>query len=115
MKQLESPFVIKYIDSFKDSNYSYILTEYAQGGDFATKLKDLMHSKRPLKLHQVMRYFSMLCLCLLTVHNKGFAHRGICPSNLLIKKSSNFHDYLIIGDVGFAMEKEAKDDSTTLL
>ncbi|RUS17371.1 kinase-like domain-containing protein [Endogone sp. FLAS-F59071] len=82
------------IDTYEDDNFTYILMEYAAGGELFDKIapdigieEDLAHF-----------YFRQLIAGLKYIHSRGIAHRDLKPENILLDERGN----LKISDFGLS-------------
>lgn len=96
LSSLDSPFIVKYYDSFIEKNDLNILMEYCDGGDLAQYLKQL--SGKPLVEPKIWKFFIQLCIGLDYLHQKKILHRDIKALNVFLTKDENVR----IGDLGVA-------------
>jgi serine/threonine protein kinase len=90
-----SPYIIRYYESYIDNNYLYIISEYAENGDMTS-----YRSKHPDKVTDafVAKTLIDLSLGLSYLHKNNIVHRDIKPRNILI----NGDRTALIGDLGVA-------------
>jgi len=81
----QSPWIIKLKYSFQDSEYLYLVMEYAAGGDLKTLLENLGH----LEGDMAKFYFTEMLLCVEYLHGLGFVHRDLKPGNFVIDKTGH--------------------------
>ena len=96
LSTINNEFIVKYIDSFKDKNYLYIIMEYCENSDLRNFINK--HKQRNQLIDQNVILFMLLDICtgLKEIHNKNIIHRDLKPDNLFISK-----DFKIkIGDFG---------------
>ncbi|RUP44336.1 kinase-like domain-containing protein [Jimgerdemannia flammicorona] len=86
--------IIRMLDTHEDASFTYILMEYAAGGELFDKIapdigveEDLAHF-----------YFIQLIAGLKYIHSRGIAHRDLKPENILLDESGN----LKISDFGLS-------------
>jgi serine/threonine protein kinase len=89
-----NPFVIKLFYAFSSARHVYFVTEYANGGDLYSLLKQFGY----LEEDMARKYASEIVLALEYVHSVGVIHRDLKPENLLI--SSDGH--LKLADFGLS-------------
>ncbi|KAI0746477.1 kinase-like domain-containing protein [Daedaleopsis nitida] len=95
LKQLVgSPWCLQLQASFEDTDNLYLVTDYYQAGDLATRLA----KRGKLDSSKAKTYFAQLLLALEDIHRRGILHRDIKPANILI----NRHDEIVLGDFGLA-------------
>ena len=98
-----NPFVIKLFYAFSSARHVYFVTEYANGGDLYSLLKQL----GSLEESMARKYASEVVLALEYVHSVGVIHRDLKPDNLLI--SSDGH--LKLADFGLSFVGASRDDN----
>jgi NIMA (never in mitosis gene a)-related kinase len=96
MKHVESPFIVKYFQSFVDRDKFYICMEYCSGGDLAQFLKGQMG--KPLNEDTIWRFVLQIMLGLRHLHSKKILHRDIKTMNVFLADSKSIR----IGDLGVA-------------
>lgn len=87
--------------------------EYATGGSLDKKLKTIKELDARLTHEKSLKFFTMMCLGILTIHKHNLVHRDLSPKNIFIKKLDK-RELLIIGDFGTAKSIAAKTTSSTL-
>ena len=98
LSTINNEFIVKYIDSFKDNNYFYIIMEYCENSDLRNFINN--HKKKNQLIGQDVILFMLLDICtgLKEIHNKNIIHRDLKPDNIFISK-----DFKIkIGDFGIS-------------
>ena len=88
---MDHPNIIKYVESFEDSRYMYIVTEYvARSRDLsdimidAANNKDRDHSTTLLPVSDVQKLMRMVLKGITHMHANGIIHRDIKPANCLL-------------------------------
>jgi NIMA (never in mitosis gene a)-related kinase len=97
LKQLDSPYIVKYHDSFIEKSWLCIVMEYCEGGD----LQKLIQAQREhgfFTEQQILTWFTQMCLALQHMHSKKILHRDLKPQNIFLASPS----HLKIGDFGIS-------------
>mmetsp|Transcript_24171 Transcript_24171/g.42950 ORF Transcript_24171/g.42950 Transcript_24171/m.42950 type:complete len:751 (-) Transcript_24171:32-2284(-) len=96
LASLDSPFIVKYYDSFVEHKVLNIVMEFCEKGDLSKLVKAQMG--RLLPEQKIWSYFLQMCLGLEYLHSKKILHRDIKSMNVFMAKE----DSLRIGDLGVA-------------
>ena len=81
MKNCE--YSVKYIESFKENNYYYIVTELCDGN-----LRNILNeNENGLSIQTIKKIFSQINEGFKTLINKNFLHRDLKPDNILFNAS----------------------------
>jgi serine/threonine-protein kinase len=80
LKHLEHPNIVRFLDSFREEDFEYIVMEYVYGGSLFERLN--REGRLPLApaLEIVMRLASALA----HAHSRNIIHRDIKPSNTML-------------------------------
>ena len=106
MRLLDHPNIVRFIDSFEDDKNSYIVMEYADGGD----LEQLIKSGPVDELVGVLIFYQLL-LALDEIHRKKIVHKDIKPENILLDSEGNVK----LADFGIAKILEYEGDMGTTI
>ncbi|MBU7048554.1 MAG: protein kinase [Theionarchaea archaeon] len=79
LKTLSHPNIVRYIDSFEESNVFYMVIEYVKGKDMKT-----LFENKAVADSQVKDYCGQLLDALEYLHNLNIIHRDIKPRNIMI-------------------------------
>lgn len=104
LSQMDSPFVVRYFDSFLTKESLHIVMEYCNKGDVQSLLKKAK-SKNLTSLREslVWNIGLQMILGLYYIHRKKILHRDLKTANVFLeKKSGDTHYKAKIGDLGVA-------------
>lgn len=76
---LDSPYIVKYEDSFFSSRWLCIVTEYCESRDLAQKIKQLKNDGIKLSEEKIILWFSQLLSACDYIHSRKILHRNIKP------------------------------------
>ena len=96
LKTLDSPYIVKYIESFTDNGMLCIVMEYAEGGDLAQKIVERRGNY--FQEDEVMRHFIQIVHALKYVHDRKVLHRDIKSKNIFLCSDGSVK----LGDFGIA-------------
>ena len=108
-KLLDSPFILKYIESYSRGESLYIIMEYAKNGELHNKIQNqrkVSGKKFPQAL--IIKWLTQCSLGLALMHSKSIMHRDLKPQNLFL----NDQEDLKIGDFGISKEIKTTDRLT---
>ncbi|MBN1201440.1 MAG: serine/threonine protein kinase, partial [Anaerolineae bacterium] len=80
LKHLEHPNIVRFLDSFHEGDFEYIVMEYVYGGS----LFDRLNREGRLSLRQALTIAMKLSSALDHAHSRGIIHRDIKPSNTML-------------------------------
>lgn len=106
LQSLDCKYIVKYIDSFRDEDYFYIVMEYAEGGDLI-KLLEKQNGKS--SLHQRIKIINGLCEAIYYIHSRDIIHRDIKPSNIFLDQKGN----VLLGDFGLSKILKGSNKTST--
>uniref|UniRef100_A0A8C4DU78 non-specific serine/threonine protein kinase n=1 Tax=Dicentrarchus labrax TaxID=13489 RepID=A0A8C4DU78_DICLA len=81
-KTTNHPHIVNSKNSFKDENVYYVVMDYCQGGNLATKIRESVDKKQPSEESQVLSWIVEICMALKTSHDKGLLHKHLTPENV---------------------------------
>lgn len=116
MKDLDHPNIVKLLDVVKTSNYWYIIMEYCDKGT----LKDVIDTNKKLSNHfkieaNTYYYLSQLRSALHYINHKGYIHRDIKPTNILLTESIYDLATSLENDKNLMFEEENKKNSGKII
>ena len=88
--------LFEFFDSKVPKHTLNIVTEYADGGDLAEKIKS--QNNKPFTEQEILDYFTQICLALKHIHEKKIIHRDLKSGNVFLMKSG----LVKLGDFGIA-------------
>ena len=100
LKQINSEYIVKYVDSFIDNDHFNIVMEYCDNKDLKSFINT--HKNNYVLINEEVIYSIILDICygIKEIHSKNLIHRDLKPENLFISK-----DYKIkIGDFGISKQ-----------
>ena len=95
LAEVDHPFLLKFVRTFKDKIHIYILTEIVSGGDFLNVLDKYLGK---LNKSQTQFYTGSIVLALEYMHSNQIIYRDLKPENMLL----DMQGYLKIIDFGIA-------------
>lgn len=98
LSSLNSPYIVKYFESFVESNNLDIIMEYCDGGDLSHYLNIHMKTGKFLSEEKIWKFFIQICLGIAYIHNKKILHRDLKTLNIFLTKDEKVR----IGDLGVA-------------
>ena len=93
MSRLHHPNIVKFFDSFEDDKNSFIVMEYADGGDLEKLL-----ANGPLDELVGIRILYQLLLALNAIHSMNIVFKDVKPENILLDSEGNVK----VADFGIA-------------
>jgi len=85
LKTINHPNIIKYIDSYENSEYYFIVLEYKKLGN----LTNLLKTKKIISESTVKKIILQIANALQYLNSLGIVHRDIKPDNILIDINEN--------------------------
>lgn len=93
---LESPYVVKYYDSFIESKTLHIIMEFCEMGDLSAVITN--QRGRQIEEVRIWKFFIQMLLALEYLHQQKILHRDIKSMNIFLARG----DSVRIGDLGVA-------------
>jgi len=94
----DSPYVIRFYETFIEEDKLHIVTDYAAYGDLLRQLKKHEERKTQFSERAVWSFFLQLCKGIQYLHQNGILHRDIKAANIFIDAEG----CLKIGDFGIS-------------
>jgi serine/threonine protein kinase len=79
-RQLDHPFILKFLPLAQDKRRSYVVTEYVPGRTLADRLGD----QGSLREGEALSIASQVCAALDYIHERGFVHYDLNPANVML-------------------------------
>jgi len=79
-RQLDHPFVLKFIPLAPNKRRSYVVTEYVPGQTLADRLSQ----QRPLPEPEALLIANQICEAIDHIHGRGFVHYDLKPANVML-------------------------------
>jgi serine/threonine-protein kinase len=79
-RQLDHPFILKFLPLAADRRRSYVATEYVAGRTLA----DVLHERRTFPEPEALSIASRVCAAVAHVHARGFVHYDVKPANVIL-------------------------------
>lgn len=95
---------MKYIETFENTDYLYIVTELCEGGELYSYIHDKVSRDGNFKESEAAEILQMLLKAIVHCHSYKIAHRDIKPENIMLNKEG--HATLI--DFGLSKQKDVK-------
>jgi len=93
----ESPFLLKSICTWQDSQLAWLALEYCPGGD----LREFLEVINCFEEQEATLYFAEMIMGVHDLHKMGYIHRDLKPPNFLIDKTG----HIKLADFGLAKPK----------
>jgi serine/threonine protein kinase len=93
LQGLDHPNIIRYLETYNDKTYLFVVTEFVEGHQV---LEELSHGKG-IPEENVRVYIKDLTTAVHHCHVKGIIHRAISPSSIIVTKGG----HIKIVDFGF--------------
>eukprot|EP00127_Corallochytrium_limacisporum_P001399 Clim_evm21s55 gene=Clim_evmTU21s55 len=110
LKSLNHPNIVKYYDSFEDSDGSmYIVMRYCEGGDMYKRLQTQNGIYFDEK--QIVIWFVQIALAMQHLHSQNILHRDLKTQNIFLTDN----DIIKLGDFGIARTLDNKEAMASTL
>ena len=106
LRQLDNPHIVKVHDLFEENGTAYYVMDYVDGENLSERLK---RTGRPMSESEVCLILPQILDALKAVHNEGFCHLDIKPSNIMLDKGGKIK----IIDFGASKQLGANGTLTT--
>ena len=89
LKILNHENIVKYITSFEDSQFLYLITEYVENGDLLVMINSRNKCNIPIGEEKLMKIFLQCLKSLSYIHSCGIILRALKPDKILIDNENN--------------------------
>lgn len=88
LQTTDSPFILKFLNSYECETKIYLLLEFCQGGDLFHYLNKVRASKRQRFSEKTARFYAAwIVLGLKELHDRDIIYRDLKPENILMDKA----------------------------
>jgi NIMA (never in mitosis gene a)-related kinase len=109
MASFNSPFIIRFYESFCDNKRLYIVTEYSRLGDLSHLIERRKRQNRRFQENDIWRFLIQLLEGLRVLHSHGVVHRDLKSANILLSAP----DLIKIADLGISTVLHSKQLART--
>lgn len=111
LSTVDHPNIIRYYETYTDSRYFHIVTEYLSGGDLLVG----MARKKRYSEKNIASIINKLLSAISHIHSLGIVHRDLKPDNILFENENPDSDVKII-DFGVSRQIfKANDDLNSIV
>lgn len=103
LAELNSPYIVGYLDSFIEDTNINIIMEFCQHGDLETYIKK--QNGKSLIDNFIWKSFIQMSLGIYYLHNKNIIHRDVKSLNVFLGKDNSAK----LGDFGAAKKMDIPD------
>ena len=96
LREVSSPFIVKYVDAFVHDSQLAIAMEYCGGGDLDKQIEEHRKSGTPYFENEVKVVLHQLATALHRVHSTNIIHRDVKAENVFISSDGRYK----LGDFG---------------
>ncbi|MFH2006503.1 MAG: serine/threonine-protein kinase, partial [bacterium] len=83
LAKLDHPNIVTILDSGRDGDLYYLVTEYVEGVNLAQHLRG-----RELSVSEIVSIMTQACAALTYAHENGVVHRDVKPANIVIAEGT---------------------------
>ncbi|KAA6370969.1 MAG: putative NEK protein kinase, partial [Streblomastix strix] len=100
-QSLSFRFITRFINSFTEENYVYIVMEYCEGGSLQQLIQSLKNNHQFINENFVWDILAQLSMAVNYLHSLRVVHKDLKPSNVFLTKN-NENIEVRLGDFGFS-------------
>jgi serine/threonine protein kinase len=79
LSKLDSPYIVKYYESFMNDDSLCIITEYCDGGDLDQRLRRMKRDKARFPEERIVYWLAQIASAAYYLHSRKILHRNIKP------------------------------------
>ena len=113
LSSINSPYIVKYYESFEENDFLNIVMEYCDGGDLNEFIIKNEQTHTLLKESVIWNIFLKILIGLSHLHKLKILHRDLKPLNIFLIKNNNLD--IKIGDFGIAKILKENNFANTLI
>jgi Tfp pilus assembly protein PilF len=98
MARLSHPNLAQVLDTFGESNNTYVVMQYVEGHDLMEETEVAVKASAPLRMEKVLEWIEQACAALAYLHQQDIVHRDVKPHNLRLKPDGT----VVLIDLGIA-------------
>nr|XP_018670897.2 serine/threonine-protein kinase Nek11-like [Ciona intestinalis] len=84
LTSLNHTHIVQFYECFFDCNSFYIIIEYCEGGDLATKIRKTKDNNETIPPNLFLKWTYHMLIALEYLHSKNVLHRDLKPANVLL-------------------------------
>lgn len=120
LKKLDHENIVKYITSFEDNQFLYIITDYIDNGDLKPLLNTIYSKYHWINEEKLIKIFLQCLKALSFIHSCGIIFRSLKPDKILIDNNNNIKftnfKYAAVYNIELSKEKlNLSDEEIKLL
>ncbi|XP_061581219.1 serine/threonine-protein kinase 4-like [Cololabis saira] len=82
LKTIRHPHIVNIKETLQDGNINYVMMDYCQGGNLASKIKETTQDS--LQESEVLSWIVEICMALKIIHEKGLLHKNLIPEKVFL-------------------------------
>ena len=111
LASMNSPYVVKYIESFEEKDILYIIMEYCEEGDLSQQMERMLCKNKKFTEDEIWKLFIQICFGLGYLHKKKVLHRDMKTLNVFLSKNKAVK----IGDLGVSKKLNKTNFAKTFI
>lgn len=107
MRKLDHPNIVRYLETYNDKNYLFLVNEYIEG----TQILEHLTRGKGISETTVCNYIKDIVAAIHRCHLQGVIHRDINPDSIRVSKMG----HVKIVDFGFCTYAKKVEDATAVV